>query len=65
MPRLHMGLLARRAGDREAARRELSQALMLLRREDTSRLLLFGGGFNREALMGLCRSALKEAGGRP
>jgi chemotaxis protein methyltransferase CheR len=65
MPRLHMGLLARRAGDREVARRELSQALILLRREDTSRLLLFGGGFNREALMGLCRSALKEAGGRP
>jgi chemotaxis protein methyltransferase CheR len=64
MPRLHMGLLARRAGDRDAARRELSQALVLLRREDSSRLLLFGGGFNREALMGLCRSALKEAGGR-
>src|SRR5207253_8620732 len=42
MPRLHLGLLARRVGDREAARRELGQAQILLRREDASRLLLFG-----------------------
>jgi chemotaxis protein methyltransferase CheR len=64
MPRLHLGLLARHAGDRAAARRELSQALVLLRREDASRLLLFGGGFNREALIALCRSALGDCGGR-
>jgi chemotaxis protein methyltransferase CheR len=65
MPRLHLGLLARRAGDRDAAGRELKQALLLLRREDASRLLLFGGGFGREALMALCESALRECGGRP
>jgi chemotaxis protein methyltransferase CheR len=65
MPRLHLGLLARRAGDRVAARRELAQALVLLKREDASRLLLFGGGFNREALMALCESALRDSGGRP
>jgi chemotaxis protein methyltransferase CheR len=65
MPRLHLGLLARRAGDRTAACRELAQALLLLRREDASRLLLFGGGFSREALMGLCESSLKECGARP
>jgi chemotaxis protein methyltransferase CheR len=65
MPRLHLGLLARRAGDREGARRELAQALILLKREDASRILLFGGGFNREALVALCESALKESGGRP
>jgi chemotaxis protein methyltransferase CheR len=65
MPRLHLGLLARRAGDRNAARRELAQALLLLGREDASRLLLFGGGFSREALMGLCESSLKECGARP
>jgi chemotaxis protein methyltransferase CheR len=65
MPRLHLGLLARRAGDRDAARRELAQALVLLKREDASRLLLFGGGFNREALMRLCETALRESGGRP
>ena len=34
MPRLHLGLLARRAGDRNAARREFAQALALLERED-------------------------------
>jgi chemotaxis protein methyltransferase CheR len=65
MPRLHLGLLARRAGDRDGARRELAQALVLLKREDASRLLLFGGGFNREALLGLCESALRECGGQP
>jgi chemotaxis protein methyltransferase CheR len=64
MPRLHLGLLARRAGEREAARRELTQALFLLEREDPARLLLFGGGFNREALVGLCNLALKDCGGR-
>jgi chemotaxis protein methyltransferase CheR len=65
MPRLHLGLLARRAGDRDAARREFAQALLLLERENASRLLLFGGGFNREALMALCESALKECGRQP
>jgi chemotaxis protein methyltransferase CheR len=65
MPRLHMGLLARRDGDRDTARRELAQALVLLKREDAPRLLLFGGGFNREALLALCESALRDSGGRP
>jgi len=64
MPRLHLGLLARRAGERDQARRELAQALFLLEREDASRLLLFGGGFNRGALLALCEAALKECGGR-
>jgi chemotaxis protein methyltransferase CheR len=63
MPHLHLGLLARRTGDREAARRELTQALMLLQREEASRLLLFGGGFSREALVALCRSELAACGG--
>jgi chemotaxis protein methyltransferase CheR len=62
MPRLHLGLMARRDGDLEWARRELGQALMLLRREDASRLLLFGGGFGREALIALCRAELDAAG---
>ena len=63
MPRMHLGLLARRAGDREAARRELGQAVTLLQREDASRLLLFGGGFRREALLALCRAELQACGG--
>jgi chemotaxis protein methyltransferase CheR len=63
MPRLHLGLLARRAGDHEAVRRELQQALALLEREDASRLLLFGGGFDRGALLSLCRAELRAIGG--
>ena len=64
MPRLHLGLLARRQGERETARRELAQALLLLEGEGEARLLMFGGGFNREALTALARSALQESGGR-
>jgi chemotaxis protein methyltransferase CheR len=64
MPRLHLGLLARRIGDRDTARRELGQAMVLLRQEDASRLLLFGGGFNRSALITLCGSALRDCGGQ-
>jgi chemotaxis protein methyltransferase CheR len=65
MPRLHLGLLAKRVGDRDAARRELGEALILLKREDPSRLLLFGGGFSRNALLALCESALRDCGGEP
>ncbi len=64
MPHLHLGLLARRLSDQELARRELGQALVLLRLEDVSRILLFGGGFNREALISLCQSALLGCGGK-
>jgi chemotaxis protein methyltransferase CheR len=63
MPRLHLGLAARRAGDRETARRELAVALALLEREDASRILLFGGGFTREVLVAFCRSQLRGCGG--
>jgi chemotaxis protein methyltransferase CheR len=65
MPRLHLGLLARRTGDPDQARSELMQALALLEREDSSRLLLFGGGFGREALIALCRAELVRCGGEP
>jgi len=63
MPRLHLGLLARRAGDRETARRELEQAAELLAREDAARLLMFGGGFGRDGLVALCRAELARLGG--
>ncbi|MDB4946073.1 MAG: Protein-glutamate O-methyltransferase [Labilithrix sp.] len=62
MPRLHLGLLARRAGDRSAARRELTQALSLLHGEHPRRLLLFGGGFGAEALATLCCHELAACG---
>jgi len=64
MPRLHLGLLMRRGGDRDAARREFTQALDLFAHESDSRILMFGGGFGRQALIELCQSALKECGGR-
>jgi chemotaxis protein methyltransferase CheR len=63
MPRLHLGLLARRAGDGEAARHELRQALLLLKREAEARLVLFGGGFTREALIALAGAELRQSGG--
>jgi len=62
MPRMHLGLLARRAGERETVRNEMTHALALLEREDASRLLLFGGGFNRETLLALCRAELQACG---
>lgn len=65
MPRLHLGLAARRTGDSETARVELGRALELLHREDAARILLFGGGFARDALVGLCRAELRACGGNP
>jgi hypothetical protein len=59
---LHLGLLARRGGDVRSARHEIEQALQLLVREDPSRILLFGGGFSREALAHLCRAELRVLG---
>lgn len=65
MPRLHLGLLARRSGDRETARRELREAYRLLQAEEAARLLLFGGGFTRDALIAFCRAELTASGGAP
>jgi chemotaxis protein methyltransferase CheR len=59
MPHLHLGLLLRRLGDAEAACVELTLARRLLQGEDAARLLLFGGGFGRSALLGLCDLELK------
>lgn len=59
MPLLHLGLLARRAGDLGEARRQLEQALDLLKREEAARLILFGGGFTRDALVWLCEAELR------
>lgn len=63
MPHLHIGLIAKRSAELETAKRELSQALALLEREDASRILLFGGGFAREALAEFCRTELRACGG--
>jgi chemotaxis protein methyltransferase CheR len=63
MPRLHLGLMAKRSGDLERARREMSRALVLLAGESGSRILLLGGGFTRDALIDLCRAELRACGG--
>jgi chemotaxis protein methyltransferase CheR len=64
MPHLHLGLQAKRQGELAVARQELKMAALLLAREDSSRMLLFGGGFSREALVELCRRELENCGGR-
>lgn len=58
MPRVHLGLMLKRRGDGPAASRELREARRLIEREDASRLLLFGGGFGRPALLALCDAEL-------
>ncbi len=65
MPRFHLGLLAKRQGSNDLARRDLEHALTLLIREDASRILLFGGGFSRDALVELCRGEIRSCGGTP
>jgi chemotaxis protein methyltransferase CheR len=62
MPRLHLGMLARRGGDLPGAHRELSQALWLLEREEPSRLSLYSGGFGRQALISICQQELLRCG---
>jgi len=62
MPHLHIGLMAKRFAEMQTAKRELGCALDLLDREDASRILLFGGGFTREALAAFCRTELHACG---
>lgn len=62
MPHLHLALLSRRGHDARTARREFENANLLLARENTSRLTMFGGGFTREALRNLCRRELRALG---
>jgi chemotaxis protein methyltransferase CheR len=64
MPRLRMGLLARRRGDDRGAADHLEAALELLAGEDEERIVLFGGGFGRLALTMLCRTELDACGVR-
>jgi chemotaxis protein methyltransferase CheR len=56
MPHVHLGRLARRMGDPGTARRQYARSAQLLPAETGRRILLFGGGFNREALISLCRT---------
>ncbi len=58
LPRFQLGLLLRRWGEAGPAREALSEARALLEREDASRILLFGGGFGRAALLACCNAEL-------
>jgi chemotaxis protein methyltransferase CheR len=63
MPHLHLGLLAKRDGELDVAVQALSQASLLLPREDAQRVLVYGGGFGRAALVELCRRELQGCRG--
>ncbi len=60
MPLLRRGLPARRAAQLDEARRDLEAALELLKHEDTSRVLLFGGGRARRAGAALQETQLRD-----
>lgn len=65
MPHLQLGRLARRANDDVTGRRELGLAEGLLVRENTARIILFGGGFSRDTLVRLCRAERNACGEQP
>lgn len=65
MPHLHLGMLFRREADLHRARHELAEAALLLAREDSARILLFGNGFSRGTLLDLCRSELRLCESHP
>ena len=58
MPFLRRGVLSRRSGQIAGARADLGKAHALLEAEDPSRLLIFGSGFTRGALLKLCEAEL-------
>lgn len=59
MAHLHLGLMAKRANDMETARSSFTKAESLLANEESSRILLFGGGFSREMLMKVCANEMR------
>lgn len=62
MSHLQLGILARRRGDREAARAALHAALRLFEHEDAPTLDLLSGGFSRRALIQMCCHELAACG---
>lgn len=60
MPHLHLALIATRRGDRATATRHLRRAHELFVGEADLRILLFGGGFSRRALLQLCALHLQS-----
>jgi chemotaxis protein methyltransferase CheR len=56
MAHVQLGRLTRRTGDLNTAQQEYAASARLLQRETERRILLFGGGFDRQALISLCRT---------
>jgi chemotaxis protein methyltransferase CheR len=56
MAHLQLGRLSQRLGEQHTAQREYTESARLLRFETDYRIMLFGGGFDREALISLCRT---------
>lgn len=65
LPAMHLGLLTQRRGDRARSTRCFTRAIVLLHDEEPERLLLFGGGFDRAALVAFCRAQLQSLGADP
>jgi chemotaxis protein methyltransferase CheR len=64
MAHLQLARLTQRIGDRERAGAEYAASARLLAEETAQRILLFGGGFDRETLISLCRTQCAGVGAR-
>ncbi|WP_176736694.1 CheR family methyltransferase [Oligoflexus tunisiensis] len=64
MPHLHLALIAQRKGHMDVAAKEFGYAADLLPKENSTRILLFGGGFTREVLMKICDKRQSAHGGK-
>lgn len=64
MPRVHLGIMLARLGDKEAARRAFAEAMKRLEGEREERLVWFGGGFSREGLRDHCAQMSRSEGVR-
>ena len=60
MPHVHLARLSSKAGRTQAVRRHFVDAIQLLPAETDRRIMLFGGGFGREALISFCRTQLAQ-----
>jgi len=60
MARFHLGLICKRTGRPVEAQGYFETARALLLKEDPVRLLVFGGGFSRDALMQVCQGEIER-----
>jgi chemotaxis protein methyltransferase CheR len=61
MAPFHLGLICKRTGRLAEAQAHFEAARALLLKEDPVRLLVFGGGFSREALIQVCQGEIDRA----